>query len=204
MHYVCIFIQLSYLSEQIIRGDKLKRWGNNGSHSHSHSVSLWERLRRDTSTLLKNTGKWVNRRVGGGSTPQSRAIQNELWLMMVMMVTLMMMKMRWIKFEWLKVFRNNASGAASQTFSCWKWKKKEKKKRRSNSGSDSPTWKIRAWIVYPITDLLSVQKEIKARSNEPCAHAMRTGRKTLSTVGNLLWKMFLNRTQPLTFSERNL
>lgn len=24
-HYVCIFIQLSYLSEQIIRGDKLKR-----------------------------------------------------------------------------------------------------------------------------------------------------------------------------------
>lgn len=28
---VCIFIQLSRLSELIIRGDKLKRWGNNGS-----------------------------------------------------------------------------------------------------------------------------------------------------------------------------
>lgn len=81
---------------------------------------------RKAAVWYKHTPEkhWKVGKQGGGSTPQSRAIQNELWLMMVMMVTLMMMKMRWIKFEWLKVFRNNAS----QTFSCWKWKKKEKKK----------------------------------------------------------------------------
>lgn len=52
-------------------------------------------------------------------------------------------------------------------------KEEGEKKTWSNSGSDCLTRKIRAWIVYPITDLLSVQKEIKARSNEPCAHADR-------------------------------
>lgn len=79
-------------------------------------MALAERLRSDTSAFLKNPRNWVNKKCA----LQRRTIQNELWLMMVMMVGLMMMKMSWIKIEGLKVWgSNNATGAARKTFLHW-------------------------------------------------------------------------------------
>lgn len=79
-------------------------------------MALAERLQSDTSAFLKNTRNWVNKKCA----LQRRTIQNELWLMMVMMVGLMMMKMSWIKIEGLKVWgRNNATGVTWKTFLHW-------------------------------------------------------------------------------------
>ena len=64
-HYVCIFIQLSYLSEQIIRGDKLKRWGNNGScweaaEWYKHIPENIQELGKQQCTLQSHvTRKWA-------------------------------------------------------------------------------------------------------------------------------------------------
>lgn len=94
-HSACIFIQLSYLSEQIIRGDKLKRWGNNGS--------CWEAAEMIHAYIPEKHQELGKQK----STLQSIAIPNELRLMMVMMGIIMMRKMLWIQFEWWKVSTSN-------------------------------------------------------------------------------------------------
>ena len=87
-HYVCIFIQLSYLSEQIIRGDKLKRWGNNGScweaaEWYKHIPEKHQELGKQKLYSTKpRDSKWaaVNDGDDGDDNDDEDAV-NKIWMM---------------------------------------------------------------------------------------------------------------------------
>lgn len=84
----CIFIQLSYLSEQIIRGDKLKRWGNNGSRWeatewYKHIPEKHQQLGKHKMHSTKPcNSKWavVNDGDDGGDNDDEAAV-NKIWMM---------------------------------------------------------------------------------------------------------------------------